>query len=148
MQPIELLYLIIAVCVAVLTIALIWLINDLVKLSRSLRRSSDDVAVMTKEVKEKVLLVTEAMDRVGTLASHFIGIIEEAESQIREKSARIADSLGAVLGVSEMIKSRKAKKAEDNTAEDESESEKTAADESVEPAKSAKDTSATKKSKN
>jgi len=122
MQILDILYVILSIAIVVLTIALVWLINDLVKLSRSLRRSTDDVAIMTKEVKEKVLLVTEVMDRMGTLASHFIGIIEEAETQIREKSGRIVAGLGTVLGVSDLIKKHKAK-AKPEIEEDESDEE-------------------------
>lgn len=107
MQPVEVLYLIVAAAVAVLTVAIVYLVSDLVKLSRSMRKSTDDVAVMTGEVKEKVLMVSEAIDRIGTLASHFIGLIEEAEKQIREKSEKISQGLGMVVGISDAIKSRK-----------------------------------------
>lgn len=106
MEPVEILYLIIAVATAVLTVGLIWLISDLIKLSRSMRRSTDDVAAMTAEVKEKVMMVSEAIDRIGTLASHFIGLIEEAEKQIREKSEKIAQGLSMVVGISDAIKKR------------------------------------------
>lgn len=120
MQPVEILYIIVAVAVAVLTVAIVWLISDLIKLSKSMRKSTDDVAVMTSEVKEKVLMVSEAIDRIGTLATHFIGIIEEAEKQIREKSEKIYEGLSMVVGVSDLIKSRKTNKKEEVT-EDKSE---------------------------
>jgi len=119
MQPVEVLYLIVAVAVAVLTVALVWLISELIKLSRSMRKSTDDVAVMTSEVKEKVLMVSEAIDRIGTLATHFIGLIEEAEKQIREKSEKIAQGLSMVVGVSDAIKSRKASRKEEVDQEEE-----------------------------
>lgn len=117
MEPVEVLYLIVAAAVAVLTVALVWLISDLIKLSRSMRRSTDDVAVMTSEVKEKVLMVSEAIDRIGTLATHFIGLIEEAEKQIREKSEKIAQGLSMVVGVSDAIKSRRASQKEETPQE-------------------------------
>jgi len=119
MQPVEVLYLIVAVAVAVLTVAIVWLISDLIKLSRSMRKSTDDVAVMTSEVKEKVLMVSEAIDRIGTLATHFIGLIEEAEKQIRERSEKIAQGLSMVVGVSDAIKSRKANRKEEPVQEEE-----------------------------
>lgn len=118
MEPVEVLYIIVAVAATVLTVALVWLISDLVKLSRSLRKSTDDVAIMTSEVKEKVLMVSEAIDRIGTLASHFIGLIEEAEKQIREKSEKISQGLSMVVGISDAIKSRKGVAQEDATGAD------------------------------
>ncbi|OQA52466.1 MAG: hypothetical protein BWY43_00534 [candidate division WS2 bacterium ADurb.Bin280] len=117
MQPVEILYLIVAVAVVVLTVALVWLILDLIKLSRSLRKSTDDVAIMTAEVKEKVLMVSEAIDRIGTLASHFIGLIEEAEKQIREKSEQISQGLGMVVGISDVLKKRRASNDEQEDQE-------------------------------
>lgn len=124
MQPVEILYLIIAVAVVVLTVALVWLILDLIKLSRSLRKSTDDVAIMTGEVKEKVLMVSEAIDRIGTLASHFIGLIEEAEKQIRDKSEQISQGLGMVVGISDALKKRKTKAQDDEQEQEEEESSK------------------------
>lgn len=121
MQPVELLYLIVAVAVVVLVTALVWLISDLVQLSRSLRRSTDDVAVMTGEVKEKVLMVSEAFDRIGTLATHFIGIIEEAEKQIRDKSEQISQGLGMVVGVSDALRKRKAASKEEDVPDEQEE---------------------------
>lgn len=121
MQPVEILYLIVAVAVVVLTVALVWLILDLIKLSRSLRKSTDDVAIMTGEVKEKVLMVSEAIDRIGTLASHFIGLIEEAEKQIRDKSEQISQGLGMVVGISDVLKKRKASREEPEEQEQEEE---------------------------
>ena len=127
MQPVEVLYLIVAAAVAVLTVAIVYLVSDLVKLSRSMRKSTDDVAVMTGEVKEKVLMVSEAIDRIGTLASHFIGLIEEAEKQIREKSEKISQGLGMVVGISDAIKGRKTapKEEEEVAPADESKAKKT-----------------------
>jgi len=118
MQPVEILYLIVAVAVVVLAVALVWLILDLIKLSRSLR------AIMTGEVKEKVLMVSEAIDRIGTLASHFIGLIEEAEKQIRDKSEQISQGLGMVVGISDALKKRKTKAQDDEQEQEEEESSK------------------------
>jgi len=110
MEPLNILYIILAVSVVVVSATFVYLSGEIVKLTKSLRRSADDAAVMTKELKEKVLMVSEAMDRIGTLTSHFIGLIEEAQEKLSEKRDKIAEGLGLVVGVSDYVKKRRAEK--------------------------------------
>jgi hypothetical protein len=112
MDIVEILYIITGVCLVVVTVAVVWLSNETIKLVKSLRKSSDDVALMTGELKEKVLVVTEALDRAGTAATNIIGLIEDAIEGIKEKREQLANSIGLVTGVGEYFKKKKAEKEE------------------------------------
>jgi len=108
MSIVEILYIITGACIVVITVTIVWLANETIKLVKSLRKSSDDVAFMTREVKEKVLVVTEALDRAGTAATNIIGFIEDAIEGIKEKRDQLANSMGLVSGVGEFFKRKKA----------------------------------------
>lgn len=128
MSIVEILYIILGVCIVVITVTIVWLANETIKLVKSLRKSSDDVALMTSELKEKVLVVTEALDRAGTAATNIIGFIEDAIEGIKAKRDQLADSIGLVSGVGEYFKKKKEsrvkdKEEEQDIAEEESEEE-------------------------
>ncbi|MBU1019313.1 hypothetical protein KJ764_05055 [Patescibacteria group bacterium] len=128
MSIVEILYIILGACIVVITVTIVWLANETIKLVKSLRKSSDDVAFMTQEVKEKVLVVTEALDRAGTAATNIIGFIEDAIEGIKSKRDQLADSIGLVSGVGEYFKKKKesgtkSKEKMQDTIEEESEEE-------------------------
>lgn len=104
MQISDILYIVIIVATVVITVTLVWLANETIGLIRSLRKSADDAAVVTKEFKEKTLLVTEAMDRVGTVATSVIGMVEDAIETIKEKRDKLADGLALVTSMSKYVK--------------------------------------------
>lgn len=118
MTIVEVLYVILGACVVVITVTIVWLANETIKLVKSLRKSSDDVAFMTQEVKEKVLVVTEALDRAGTAATSIIGFIEDAIEGIKEKRDKLSDSIGLIAGVGDFFK-KKSKKDEPEVAKEE-----------------------------
>jgi outer membrane biosynthesis protein TonB len=107
METVEILYIIVGACSVVVTVTIVWLANDTMKLVRSLRRSSEDVEFMTKEVKEKVLMVSEALDRAGTAASNIISLVEDAIEGIKEKRDQLANSIGLITGVGDYFKKKK-----------------------------------------
>ena len=110
MATVDILYIVLAVCVVVITVTLVWLSNDLIGLIRSIKRSSDDVEVVTKEIREKVLLVSEALDRAGTAASNIIGLVEDAIESIKTKRDQLAESIGLISGVGEYARRKRAEK--------------------------------------
>ena len=109
MPTVEILYIILAVCVVVITVTIVWFANEAMKLIKSLRKSSDDVAFMTQEVKDKVLIVTEALDRAGTAATNIIGLVEDAVEGIKEKRDQLSSSIGLVAGVGDYFKKKSEK---------------------------------------
>ncbi|MFH1854923.1 MAG: hypothetical protein ABH810_00700 [bacterium] len=119
MNIVEILYIILGACIVVITVTIVWLANETIKLVKSLRKSSDDVALMTSELKEKVLVVTEALDRAGTAATNIIGFIEDAIEGIKSKRDQLTDSIGLVSGVGEYFKKRKESKIENKESSDE-----------------------------
>lgn len=104
MEITEILYIVLIVAIVILTVTIVWLANETIGLIKSLRKSADDAAVVTKEFKEKTLLVTEAMDRVGTVATSVIGMVEDAIETIKEKRDKLADGLALVASVSKYVK--------------------------------------------
>jgi len=119
MEITEILYIVLIVSVAVITITIVWLANELMQLIKSLRRSANDTALMTNELKDKVLLVSEALDRAGTAATKIIGMIEDGIETIREKKDQISNSIGLVAGVGDYYKQRKQAKVEEKEAKEE-----------------------------
>ncbi len=118
MEITEILYIVLIVSVAVITITIVWLANELMQLIKSLRRSANDTALMTNELKDKVLLVSEALDRAGTAATKIIGMIEDGIETIREKKDQISNSIGLVAGVGDYYKQRKQAKVEEKEAKE------------------------------
>lgn len=112
MASLDILYVILGVCVVVITVTVVWLANELIGLIRSLKRSAQDTEVVTKEIREKVLLVSEALDRAGTAATSIIGLIEDSIEKIKEKRDQIVGSIGLLTGAGEYIKQRKETKSE------------------------------------
>jgi hypothetical protein len=108
MSIIEILYLVLIVSVVVLTVTIVWVSYDLKALLRSLRHSAEDTERVTKEIKEKVLMVAEALDRAGAAATSIIGLIESSIDQIKEKRDAIASSIGLITGAGKAIKDRRA----------------------------------------
>lgn len=117
METVEILYIIVGACVVVITVTLVWLANETMKLVRSLRRSSEDVEFMTKEVKEKVLMVSEALDRAGTAASNIISLVEDAIEGIKEKRDQLSNSIGLITGVGDYFKKRKSSPDDEDEGE-------------------------------
>lgn len=109
MATVDILYIILAACVVVITVTLVWLSNELIGLIRSIKRSSLDVETVTKEIREKVLLVSEALDRAGTAASNIIGLVEDAIESIKSKRDQLVNSIGLVTGVGEYARRKKDK---------------------------------------
>jgi len=107
MASLDVLYLILGVCVVVITVTIVWLASETRQLLRSLRRSAQDTEVVTKEIKEKVLLVGEALDRAGTAATTVIGLIEDAIEQIKEKRDQIVGSVSLLAGAGKYVKQRR-----------------------------------------
>lgn len=106
METVEVLYIIVGACIVVITVTFVWLANEAMRLTRSLRRSSEDVEFMTKEFKEKVLMVSEALDRAGTAATNIISLVEDAIEGIKEKREQLANSIGLVTGVGEYFRNK------------------------------------------
>jgi len=131
----EILYGVLIVSVVVITVTLVWVANDLKGLLRSLRRSAEDTETVTREIKEKVLMLAEALDRAGAAAASVIGLIETAIDQIKEKRDSIAQGIGLVTGVGRAIKERRQPEA-DNQAQEEAEEDK---EEKIEEVVKAKD---------
>jgi len=124
MATVDILYVILAVCVIVITVTLVWLSNELIGLIRSIKRSSSDVETVTKEIREKVLLVSEALDRAGTAASNIIGLIEDAIESIKTKREQVANSLGLIAGAGEYIRRRKSDDSSADASKEKKEVEK------------------------
>lgn len=112
MEFIEILYITIAVAVVVLTVTAVWLSNELISLIKSVKRSSRDSEKVTKEIKEKVLLVSESLDRAGSAASSLVGLMEDAVEDIKPRRDKIADSLGLISGAGEHARRRQEKESE------------------------------------
>jgi hypothetical protein len=123
MATVDILYVILAVCVVVITVTLVWLSNELIGLIRSIKRSSSDVETVTKEIREKVLLVSEALDRAGTAASNIIGLVEDATESIKAKRDQLVNSIGLITGVGEYARRKKDKSSSADAGEKEKKSE-------------------------
>ena len=108
MEFIEILYITIAVAVVVLTVTVVWLSNELISLIKSVKRSSRDSEKVTKEIKEKVLLVSESLDRAGSAASSLVGLMEDAVEGIKPRRDKIADSLAVISGAGKYARTRQA----------------------------------------
>ncbi len=106
MASLDILYIILGVCVVIVTVTFVWLAADLRKLIRSLRRSAEDTEAVTKEIKEKVLLVSEAMDRLGQAAANVMGLIEDSVEMIKEKRDQIVGSISLLTGAGKFIKGK------------------------------------------
>ena len=112
----DILYIVLIVATVILTVTIVWLANEAIGLMKSLRKSADDTAVVTREFKEKVLLASEALDRVGTAAATVLGIIEEAVQGIKDKRDKLADGVAMVTGLGKYIKEKQ--KPEEDEEED------------------------------
>ncbi len=123
MPTIEILYITLIVAIVVITVTVVWLSNDLRGLIRSLRHSAEDTGKVTHEIREKVLMVSEALDRAGAAASSIIGMIENAIEEIKGKRDAIVSSIGLLSGAGRAIKERRAAKVEEDPDEDEDEEE-------------------------
>jgi len=109
MASLDVLYLISTVAIAVVTVTVVWLANELIQLIKSLRRSTEDAATVTAEFKKRVLLMSEALDRVGTAASHMIGLIEDAEIELRRRREKVAQGIGLVVGAGDHARRKREK---------------------------------------
>ena len=117
MATIDILYITLIVAIVVITVTLVWLANDMRGLLKSLRRSAEDTEVVTKEIREKVLMVSEALDRAGAAATSIIGMIENAIDEIKEKRDAIVSSIGLLSGAGRAIKERREEKREEEEEE-------------------------------
>lgn len=134
MAFIDVLYIVIAVAVVVITVTVVWLSNELIGLIKSVKRSSQDSEKVTKEIKEKVLLISESLDRAGSAASSLVGLMEDAVEGIKPRRDRVAESLAVISGAANHSKSQQQKESqveiikEEKGAEKETENKKTSSD--------------------
>jgi low affinity Fe/Cu permease len=134
MAFIDVLYIVIAVAVVVITVTVVWLSNELIGLIKSVKRSSQDSEKVTKEIKEKVLLISESLDRAGSAASSLVGLMEDAVEGIKPRRDRVAESLAVISGAANYSKSQQQKESqvgiikEDKGVEKETENKKTSSD--------------------
>jgi len=112
MAFIDILYIVIAVAIVVITVTVIWLSNELIGLIKSVKRSSRDSEKVTKEIREKVMLVSESLDRAGSAASSLVGLMEDAVQGIKPRREKIADSLGLISGAGQHARQQQAKESE------------------------------------
>lgn len=134
MAFIDVLYIVIAVAVVVITVTVVWLSNELIGLIKSVKRSSQDSEKVTKEIKEKVLLISESLDRAGSAASSLVGLMEDAVEGMKPRRDRVAESLAVISGAANYSKSQQQKESqieirkEEKGAEKENENKKTSSD--------------------
>lgn len=107
MTTLDVLYIVLSAAVVVVTVVIVWLAGDLKEILRSLKKTTADTEAMTTELREKVHMVAEAIDRVGTTATRIIGLIEDAVETVKEKKDQIVSSLGLVSGIGQYYKNRK-----------------------------------------
>jgi len=112
MAFIDILYIVIAVAIVAITVTVIWLSNELIGLIKSVKRSSRDSEKVTKEIREKVMLVSESLDRAGSAASSLVGLMEDAVQGIKPRREKIADSLGLISGAGQHARQQQAKESE------------------------------------
>ena len=121
MAFIDILYIVIAVAIVVITVTVIWLSSELIGLIKSVKRSSRDSEKVTKEIREKVMLVSESLDRAGSAASSLVGLMEDAVQGIKPRREKIADSLGLISGAGQHARQQQAKESEINVKTEKSE---------------------------
>ena len=109
---VDILYIVIAVAIVVIAVALVWVSNELIGLIKTVRRSSQNSEQVTKEIKEKVMLISESLDRAGSAASSLVGLMEDAVEGIKPRREKIADSLGLISGAGDHARNRQAKESE------------------------------------
>ena len=112
MAFIDILYIVIAVAVVIITVTLVWVSNELIGLIKSVKRSSRDSEKVTHEIKEKVMLVSESLDRAGSAASSLVGLMEDAVEAIKPRREKIADSLGLISGAGAHARQQQEKESE------------------------------------
>lgn len=112
MAFIDILYIVIAVAVVTITVTLVWVSNELIGLIKSVKRSSRDSEKVTHEIKEKVMLVSESLDRAGSAASSLVGLMEDAVEAIKPRREKIADSLGLISGAGAHARQQQVKESE------------------------------------
>jgi hypothetical protein len=106
MSIVQILYIILGASIVVLTVTIVWLANEAIGLIKSLRRSSENTEVVTRELKEKVLVVSEALDRAGTAASTLIGLIEDGVEAITSKRDKVVSAIGLITGAGKHIEDK------------------------------------------
>lgn len=119
MSIVQILYIILGVSIVVLTVTIVWLANEAIGLIKSLRRSSENTEVVTRELKEKVLVVSEALDRAGTAASTLIGLIEDGVEAITSKRDKVVSAIGLITGAGKHIEDKKEPEEEEVKPTDE-----------------------------
>ncbi len=108
---VDILYVIIAVATVVITITVVWLSNEMIGLIKTIRRSSQDSEHVTKEIREKVMLISESLDRAGSAASSLVGLMEDAVESIKPRREKIAESLGVIAGAANHAQSQQKKES-------------------------------------
>lgn len=98
MTSVDILYILIGTCIVVITVAFVWLVNEGIALIKSLKVSAKNTETISEELKEKTLLVSESLDRVGTVATRVISFVEDLESAVEAKAGAIASSIGIIAG--------------------------------------------------
>lgn len=112
MSVVQILYIILGASIVVLTVTIVWLANEAIGLIKSIRRSSENTEVVTHELKDKAMMVSEALDRVGSAASTMIGLIEDGTEAIKGKRDHVVNSIALVAGTGKHISKKEESKEE------------------------------------
>lgn len=119
MSSVDILYIIIGTCIVVITVAFVWLANEAMALIKSLKISAKNTETISEELKEKTMLVSESLDRVGTVATRVISFVEDMESAVEEKAGAIASSIGVIAGAKKyFVDGKRESKPESKLTED------------------------------
>lgn len=97
MASLDVLYFVLTICSAVITLVIVWLANDLIVVLRNIRKASKDTAGLTSEFKQKVLMVGEALDRMGDSATRMLGIMEDSQSEMIANREKIKKGVGLIV---------------------------------------------------
>jgi len=117
MSVVQILYIILGASIVIITVTIVWLANETIGLIKSLRRSSENTEVVTRELKEKVLVVSEALDRAGTAASTLIGLFEDGMEAIKERRDQVVNAISVVAGTGKYISKKKEEAAREDREE-------------------------------
>lgn len=98
MISVDILYILIGTCTVVVTVAFVWIVNEAIGLIKSLKISAKNTETVSEELKEKTMLVSEALDRVGTVATRVISFVEDMEAAVEQRASAIASSIGIIAG--------------------------------------------------
>ncbi|PIT97125.1 hypothetical protein COT77_03140 [Candidatus Berkelbacteria bacterium CG10_big_fil_rev_8_21_14_0_10_41_12] len=119
MISVDILYIIIGTCTVVLTVAIVWLVNESIVLVKLLQKSAKNTETISEELKQKTLMVSEALDRVGTVAARVIGFVEDMEHAVEERAGAIASGLGVLAGAKKYFTDKEKKQSKEEPVDEE-----------------------------